>query len=745
MYIVSVQSVSGSNAGALQGAPINTTLPGVGQCLAYDGTQWSPSSNCGSGGGGGTSITVNGGSPLTSPVNFANGSPVTGLQINVTATGSTITYAIAGQLANAGIANPSITVAGQTCTLGSSCPVNYSAITGTPTLYYQTVAVAGSSSPQEPKVNYIAGSNVNIACPDNPGLSRTDCTISVSGVSGNVSSSGTPISTQWAQWVSASAIQGVNGVGGGTNPLIVTATSPAQGQVFSYNSSSVVVNGYEGVNVNPQTGNYTLACPTDRFGEVEFNISTAATLSVPQAGSTTCLQANTGFVVRNAPTSTAVLTVTLTTSTFQPEGGSSHTILPGAGLFVYSDAVASTGNYHALESPASFGGVSVKTASYTATAADRNKMLVMNCTASCALTLPAAPPNSAWAIWAETIGSTVATISLNSLNFNGGATAPVLISYMPIMVRTDGTNYYGDAPLVAGTNVTLTPAANGITVAATGGGGSGSVTTVSCGNLSPLFTCSVATPTSTPVISYSATNFAANTVLGNPTGSSAAPIATGNPVVNSITAGTGGPACSWTTGNAGAICSSNGTPPTGVAGSSMIWGDGNNQGYNWESNIAGVPAALSTQHLPINLVLQGTAYTNATTSFTSVVGSSGPTLAFTANASTAYSGSCYLVYSASASTAGPKIQFTGPSSPTAVLYSSLFQLTATPTYADSAAASAFSTSQSAGTAVTATTLLAARINFSLINGTTAGTVTLQAAAQGTGTLTIEPASYCIFQ
>jgi hypothetical protein len=51
IYVVPVNlQITGANAGALQGVPLNTTLPGVGQCLLYDGTQWSPG-NCGGGGG----------------------------------------------------------------------------------------------------------------------------------------------------------------------------------------------------------------------------------------------------------------------------------------------------------------------------------------------------------------------------------------------------------------------------------------------------------------------------------------------------------------------------------------------------------------------------------------------------------------------------------------------------------------------------------------------------------------------
>jgi hypothetical protein len=56
-----------------------------------------------------------------------------------------------------------------------------------------------------------------------------------------------------------------------------------------------------------------------------------------------------------------------------------------------------------------------------------------------------------------------------------------------------------------------------------GGGGSGTVTSFSAGDLSPLFTTSVATPTTTPALGFSLSNAGAHTFLGNNTGSSAAP------------------------------------------------------------------------------------------------------------------------------------------------------------------------------------------------------------------------------
>jgi hypothetical protein len=57
-----------------------------------------------------------------------------------------------------------------------------------------------------------------------------------------------------------------------------------------------------------------------------------------------------------------------------------------------------------------------------------------------------------------------------------------------------------------------------------GGGGSGTVINVSTGNLAPLFTASVANPTTTPALSFGLSNAAANAVFAGPsTGSPAAP------------------------------------------------------------------------------------------------------------------------------------------------------------------------------------------------------------------------------
>jgi hypothetical protein len=78
----------------------------------------------------------------------------------------------------------------------------------------------------------------------------------------------------------------------------------------------------------------------------------------------------------------------------------------------------------------------------------------------------------------------------------------------------------------AGTGISIANNTNSITITATGGGGggSGTVTNFSAGNLSPLFTTSEATTTTTPALSFSLNTQNANLVFAGPaTGAAAAP------------------------------------------------------------------------------------------------------------------------------------------------------------------------------------------------------------------------------
>ena len=82
-----------------------------------------------------------------------------------------------------------------------------------------------------------------------------------------------------------------------------------------------------------------------------------------------------------------------------------------------------------------------------------------------------------------------------------------------------------DLPISAGSNIVLsTDATGGLNIASTGGGGSGTVTSLSVGNLSPVFTSNVADPTTTPAVTYTLTNAPSATGLFGPeTGADAPP------------------------------------------------------------------------------------------------------------------------------------------------------------------------------------------------------------------------------
>lgn len=129
------------------------------------------------------------------------------------------------------------------------------------------------------------------------------------------------------------------------------------------------------------------------------------------------------------------------------------------------------------------------------------------------------------------------------------------------------------------------------------------------------------------------------------------------------------------------------------------------------------------------------AYTNATTTFSNL--SAGNNLSFAVEANTQYRMTCSGSYQGSATTAGLKMQITGPSSPTQVGYQFHNLITAS-TFTDGVA-TAFSSSLGTGT-ITATTNFLWTLTMDLANGANAGTVQVQAAAVGTGTVTINSGS-----
>lgn len=151
-------------------------------------------------------------------------------------------------------------------------------------------------------------------------------------------------------------------------------------------------------------------------------------------------------------------------------------------------------------------------------------------------------------------------------------------------------------------------------------------------------------------------------------------------------------------------------------------------------SVASGAAGQGTQALTVSGFVTAT-YTNATTTFSSI-----PNLGFPVAASAAFYVECMIVWQGSATTTGAKYQWTGPAAPSAVVSGAIFGITAT-TNAN-AAATALSTAMANTGTITAATNFMDVVRLSIVNGANAGTVQLQAAANGAGTLTIQPGSIC---
>lgn len=132
-------------------------------------------------------------------------------------------------------------------------------------------------------------------------------------------------------------------------------------------------------------------------------------------------------------------------------------------------------------------------------------------------------------------------------------------------------------------------------------------------------------------------------------------------------------------------------------------------------------------------------YTNATTIFTNV-----PGLSFPVAANTNYKVRCDLDYlTNNTTTGGLQIQWTGPASPTAVTYDAAIYNT--PANVNSNVTQVFSGALSGGIPNSTTSAFIATTTMTLRNGVNAGTIQLQAAATGVGTITIIPGSCSLQQ
>jgi len=123
----------------------------------------------------------------------------------------------------------------------------------------------------------------------------------------------------------------------------------------------------------------------------------------------------------------------------------------------------------------------------------------------------------------------------------------------------------GAITLAAGTGITITPSGNTLTIASTG---SGTVTSFSSGNLDAIATTSVATPTTTPALTFTLSTQTANTVWAGPTTGSAAAPTFRALVAADLPAGTGTVTSVSFTGGLISIATPTTTPALTIAGTS---------------------------------------------------------------------------------------------------------------------------------------------------------------------------------
>jgi len=115
------------------------------------------------------------------------------------------------------------------------------------------------------------------------------------------------------------------------------------------------------------------------------------------------------------------------------------------------------------------GGINAQTANYTLVSGDAGKLVTMN-GSSITATMPASPPTATWFVKIENLNASALTIARNGLTINGGTSNITLQQFQSASCYTDNTNYFCSVPDVAGSNVTLTQASNGQTIASTSGG-----------------------------------------------------------------------------------------------------------------------------------------------------------------------------------------------------------------------------------------------------------------------------------
>lgn len=198
--------------------------------------------------------------------------------------------------------------------------------------------------------------------------------------------------------------------------------------------------------------------PASAYGRVYVNSGTNLLTCILSTGAS-CMPTATGATGATGPTG--------------PTGATGATGATGsAGSNGATGATGATGSNGSNGTNGACAGVVAKTSSFTLTSSENAELVTFN-GSSLTATLNGSP-TSTTVYCLENLNASALTVARNSLTINGGTSNITLQQYQAITLWSDGSNYFSTRPLVAGSNVTLTQASNGQTVAASGGGGGGS-------------------------------------------------------------------------------------------------------------------------------------------------------------------------------------------------------------------------------------------------------------------------------
>lgn len=334
---------------------------------------------------GGASITINGGSALTSPVNFQNGPLFQNLGINFSASGSNVEANFTGTLNPAGItapANAGDVMCGNSTPNWADCiqgaPIDetrsgssYSAIptsdnltlvelsgTGTaltgPTLANNiafSILNRGSGATYTPASGTVNGNSTQLIPPNFLAQEFTDNTNTFMPVLPTLAAfTDCHGSSNAVIFTASTGVFGCNTIsGGGGSTFQVNGTNLSSSSTINFENSSAF-NGLTATFTNPSAGNVQLGfsgtlgnagLTNPQIGIAGVNVSLGGSTSsfpspgaiggtTPAAGTFTALTANTSFVLNGGPTVTGIQG----TDTSIPTSG---TVASGAGHPVCTD------------------------------------------------------------------------------------------------------------------------------------------------------------------------------------------------------------------------------------------------------------------------------------------------------------------------------------------------------------------------------------------------------------------------